>query len=66
MATGVPVRPVLRLDHGHHTAGRVHLRSQKPGHPGHVRRSRRPRVHRVQHVQSDQTRRRHHGQWRNN
>jgi len=61
VVAGVPVRPVLRLDHGHRAADRVRLGSQEPSHPGDVRRGRRPRVHRVRHVQPDQTRRRHHG-----
>lgn len=63
LVTDIPVRPVLRLDHGYHTAGRVHLGSQKPGDFGHIHRAHRARVHGVHHVKPNQTHRCYHGKY---
>jgi len=63
LVTDIPVRPMLRLDHGYHTTCRIHVGSQEPGDVGHIHRDRRARVHGVHHVKSNQTHSCHHGKY---
>jgi len=63
LVTDIPVWPVLRLDHGYHTTGRIHVGSQEPGDFGHIHRDHRSRVHGVHHIESNQTHRCHHGKY---